>query len=295
MLDNLKVFISAAEQKSLTGAALELNMTIATASRRIQELERQLKCELFHRSNKGLVLTPTGQSYYNETSGFIRELDVRLCNLDKSLNSLEGELRVMVPTNIGSGPLDNFWCSFVKKYPSISLNIVLGDPGDDVISNQVDIAIRSGPQQNSSLIQRKIGTIKPILVASSFFESHLPEHLSELEELPSIAAQLFSDWILYKGNEKQVLHKKHNHISNDMAVTLNLVKAGSGVALLPVSMIYKELENGELIQILPNWSGAAREISLLWPKQRTLSVRAVKFREELLLFLKCQNWFNTAD
>ena len=62
MLDNFKVFITAAEQKSLTNAAAELEMTIATVSRRVHELEKQLGCELFHRSNKGLTLTPAGQS-----------------------------------------------------------------------------------------------------------------------------------------------------------------------------------------------------------------------------------------
>ncbi len=128
MLDNLKVFISAAEQSSLTGAASELGMTIATVSRRVHELEQQLRCELFHRSNRGLTLTPSGQAYYEETADFIHELDLRLVNLDKSLNSLEGELRVMAPTNIGSGPLDEFWSQFVTDNHSISLNILLSDP-----------------------------------------------------------------------------------------------------------------------------------------------------------------------
>ncbi|MEN8615746.1 helix-turn-helix domain-containing protein [Shewanella baltica] len=60
MLDNLKIFVAAAEQRSLTNAALSLGMTIATVSRRMSELEQQLGCELFHRSNKGLTLTPAG-------------------------------------------------------------------------------------------------------------------------------------------------------------------------------------------------------------------------------------------
>lgn len=292
MLDNFKVFITAAEQKSLTNAAAELEMTIATVSRRVHELEKQLGCELFHRSNKGLTLTPAGQSYYEETSGFIHELDVRLLNLDNSLHSLNGELKVMAPTNIGSGPLDEFWRSFVVNNPGISLNITLGDPDDDVIANQVDIAIRSGPQQNSSLIQKKLGTITPVLVTSSTDKNDLPETIDHLESYPSIAAQLFSDWTLINGNEKYVFSKKHNHISNDMNVTLNLVKAGAGIALLPMSIVYNDIERGELKRVFPSWNGVPREISLLWPQKRTLSARAKRFREELISFLRNQNWFN---
>lgn len=294
MLDNLKVFVTAAERLSLTSAAAALGMTIATVSRRVHELEQQLECELFHRSNKGLSLTPAGQSYYEETADFIHELDLRLLNLDKSLNSLEGELRVMAPTNIGSGPLNQFWQSFVANNPGISLNVTLGDPDDDVISNQVDIAIRSGPQQNSSLIQQKLGTITPILVASSALENCLPEEVSELESFPSIAAQLFSDWTLISDYDRRSIHKRHNHISNDMAVTLNLVRAGAGIALLPMSVVYHEIESRELTRVLPSWSGIPREISLLWPKKRTLSARAKRLQEELIAFLADQDWFSMA-
>jgi Transcriptional regulator len=269
-------------------------MTVATVSRRMQELEQQLECELFHRSNKGLTLTPTGRSYYEETAEFIHELNLRLLNLERSLNSLEGELRIMAPTNIGSGPLDPFWRSFVANNPGISLTIRLGHPDEDVISNQVDIAIRSGPQQNSSLIQQKIGMITPVLVASPALTDFLPQDISQLESFPSIAAQLFSDWSLNNEDEKRFLHKKHNHISNDMTVTLTLAKAGAGIALLPLSMVYQEIENGELIRVLPAWCGAPREISLLWPKKRTLSARAKRFREELLEFLREQKWFTMA-
>lgn len=292
MLDNLRIFVVAAEQQSLSKAAEHLGMTLATVSRRVHELEQKLGCELFHRSNKGLTLTPIGIAYYDESAGYIHELDMRLSNLEDSLNSLEGELRVMAPTNIGSGPLDAFWKSFIANNSGISLNVILGDPSDDVISHQVDIAIRSGPQQNSSLIQKKIGTITPVLVAAASARELEPEDINDLEALPSIAAQLFSDWHLIKDNEAYRCHKKHNHISNDMNVSLNLVKAGAGIALLPLSMVHAELEIGELRRVLPSWSGVPRDICLLWPNQRTLSVRAVRFRDELIGYLRNQQWFN---
>ncbi len=289
MLDNLKIFVTAVEQKSLSGAAPLLRMTVATVSRRVYELEKHLRCELFHRSNRGLTLTLAGKSYYEEIADFIHELDLRMSNLDNSLNSLEGELRVMAPTNIGSGPLDSFWQSFVTNNSDISLNILLGDPTDDVIPLQVDIAIRSGSQQNSSLIQRRVGTITPVLVSSL---NQVPEDIADLKSYPSIAAQLFSDWILIKNDQKQFIHKKHKHISNDMNVTLNLVKAGAGIALLPMSMVHRELQNGDLKLVLPLWSGMPRDIYLLWPNKRVLSARAKRFRDELIVFLHTQKWFN---
>lgn len=295
MLDNLKIFIAVAELQSLSRGAESLGMTLATVSRRLHELENKLGCELCHRSNRGIALTQAGQAYYEETADFIHELNARLSNLDNTLNSLSGELKIMVPTNIGNGPLNEFWRSFSVNNPEISLNITLGEPDDDVIANQVDIAIRSGPQQNSSLIQKKLGNISTILVVSSMYKKPLPKKVSHLELYPSIAANLFKEWVLNNGQENYTVSKKHNHISNDMSVTLNVVKAGAGVALLPMSMVYHELENGEVERVLPTWSGPTREISLLWPKKRTLSKRAIKFRDELIIFLKAQPWFGKSN
>ena len=118
------------------------------------------------------------------------------------------------------------------------------------------------------------------------------EDITDLKSYPSIAAQLFSDWILIKNDQKQFIHKKHKHISNDMNVTLNLVKAGAGIALLPMSMVHRELQNGVLKLVLPLWSGMPRDIYLLWPNKRVLSARAKRFRDELIVFLHTQKWFN---
>ncbi|MEC8011862.1 MAG: LysR family transcriptional regulator [Pseudomonadota bacterium] len=292
MLDNLRVFIAAVEQQSLTGAALALGMTIATVSRRVQELELRLQCELFHRSNKGLRLTPAGQAYYDETASYIHEVELRLFNLDRSLNSLEGDLRVMAPLNIGRGPLDTFWQGFIRDNPSISLNIVLYDPDDDLLSHQFDIAISSGPQANSSLVQQSLGSITPILVVGPDTSFPLPTDIDELNECSSIAAHLFREWDLVNNGQEYRFCKNHRHVSNDMAITLNLVKAGAGVAMLPLSMVYHEVQSGELVRVLPEWAGKSRDVALLWPKQRSLSIRAQRFREALVLYLAQVPWFN---
>ncbi|MGO2073696.1 MAG: LysR family transcriptional regulator [Pseudoalteromonas sp.] len=292
MLDNLKLFVCAAQQLSLSKAALKLNMTIATVSRRIHELERQLGCELFHRSNKGLTLTPYGVSYYEQCAPYIHELELRLENLDCSLNSLSGKLKVTAPINIGNGPLDSFWKNFTSRYPDIQLTIELQDPLHNTIPYDADIAICSGSQPNSSLLQKKLGSITPILVTSSEARFPAPQSIKELMTSASIAAQLFSEWQLTNNVNTHTLRKEHIHTSNDMHTIVNLVKAGAGVALLPKSMVYKELATGELINILPDYRGVERELFLVWPYQRTLSLRAQCFKDKLCQFLAAQSWFN---
>lgn len=295
MLDDLKIFITAANKHSLTAAAQHLDMTIATVSRRISALEQKLGCELLHRSTKGLKLTPVGESYYEECAEFIDALDQRISNLDQTLNSLKGDLKVLAPVNLGSGPLDAFWQNFVRRYPDIELNIELSNSLQDIRDTRADIALRSGNQPSSSLIQKKLGHIIPILVASPEASFLLPKTIEDLQQAPSIASHIFSDWLLMnQQGDLHPLNKEHRHLSNDMTITLNLAKAGAGIALMPMSMVMNALETGELVRVLPEWRGQNREIFLVWPYRRSLSARAKLLRDELTQFLEQQTWFHSS-
>jgi LysR family transcriptional regulator AphB len=293
MLDDLKIFITAANKSSLTAAAQHLDTTIATVSRRISALEEKLGCKLLHRSTKGLTLTPVGESYYKECAEYIDALDQRISNLDQTLNSLKGSVKVLAPINLGSGPLDAFWRDFVKRYPDIELNIELSNTLQDIRDTRADIALRSGNQPSSSLFQKRLGHIVSILVMSPQMQYPLPKSIDTLQHAPSIASKMFSDWLLTNDQgETHPLKKEHQHISNDMNVTLNLTKAGAGIALMPMSMVHNALEKGELVRVLPEWRGQNREIFFVWPYRRSLSARAKILRDELTQFLEQQAWFH---
>ncbi|GAA5509710.1 LysR family transcriptional regulator [Novipirellula caenicola] len=222
MLDNFKAFVAAAEHGSFTSAARSMGMTISTMSRRVHELESHLGVELFHRSTQGLSLTITGKTYFQECASFIHELNTRLDNLQKSITSMEGKLTVAMPTNIGSGPLNEFWERFATRYPQIVLRIHLTDPLDDMSLVPVDIGIQSGTRRNSPLVQKRIGAITPVIVASSTFSGEIPSEIEALNQCPSVAADLFSEWKLVNGDRNEVVQKQHVHTSNDMNVIVSL-------------------------------------------------------------------------
>ncbi len=292
MLDNLQVFVTAAELGSLSSAADSLGMSLPTVSRRIIELEAKLGCDLFHRSNKGITLKSSGLMYFRECSGYIRELSTRLENLDRSLNSLEGTLSVSAPTNLGNGPLDAFWTSFVAEYPQISLSVQLVDPSDNSAAMSSDIGVQSGYHRKSAQVQDLVGTVTPVLVASPGLVFKPPTNIEELQEIRSVAADLFSQWTLVHSDGREVeISKRHAHTCNDMSFSVNLIRVGAGIGLLPLSLVEPDLRAGALVQILPEWSGVARSIYFVWPVQRTLSVRATRFRTRLTEYLNEQTWF----
>lgn len=294
MLDDLKIFIAAAESQSLTTAAEKLGMTIATVSRRIAALEKTLGVVLLHRSTKGLTLTTAGESYYQECAEFISALDQRLSNLHHTLNSLEGEVKILAPTNMGSGPLDEFWQAFSKKYPQISLRIVLNNDLQDLLDSQADLALRVGKQLDSPFIHRKVGDVHPVLVASPLLQPQ-PNSIEEISHLPSLAGTHLSKWefVHTVTGQEASLDKQHRHCCNDMRVILSLAAGGEGVAFLPEGLAHPSIQTGELVRLLPEWHGKAREIYLVWPYRRSLSVRAKLLRDELMNYLQQQSWITS--
>ncbi|WP_020409101.1 LysR family transcriptional regulator [Hahella ganghwensis] len=295
MLDELKIFIVTAEEGSLTAAAAKMNMTVATVSRRLSSLEEHLKCRLLHRSPRGLSMTQEGQTYFNECAEFIRSLDQRMESLNDTLNSLAGPLRILAPTNFAVGPLDNFWHEFIQEYPEIELSMELSNDFVDIKHAQADVAIRIGQQPDSALIQKTLGYINTILVAAPE-EIHLqtpPKSINELENRQTVATHILNHWeLVHRNGQQTVLKKPHRYISNDLSMVINIVKAGGGITLLPLSAVYDDLQSGKLVWVMPEWQGQERHFSLVWPYRRAVSVRAKAFISALTRFLHSQPWFN---
>lgn len=293
MLDDLKIFITAADTKSLTAAADKLGMTIATVSRRIAALETTLGSTLLNRSTKGLTLTTVGESYYRECAEFIDALDQRISDLDHTLHSMEGEVKILAPTNLGVGALDDFWAYFAEQFPNISLRIELNNDYQSLQDTQADLALRVGQDSNLSLVQQKVGEVYSVLVASPTFAVP-PATLDDIQHTPSVAGHIFTDWhLIHQSGAREIIQKHHHFQSNDMRVALNLVLRGQGISLLPKGMVYRDLEQGSLVRVLPDWQGPSREIYMVWPNRRSLSARAKLLRNELAQFLRNQSWFVT--
>ncbi|WP_137166033.1 LysR family transcriptional regulator [Salinimonas lutimaris] len=145
MLDNIRLFALAVESGSISQAAIKANLTLTTASRKLKLLEQEVGGVLFHRSKKGLKLTPLGDTYYHECAALVHALDERLVYLEQDMNRCTGPLSVLVPTNLAAGPLDLFWQQFTQRYPDIRLNVRTADPDSDMLTSGADIALRYVP------------------------------------------------------------------------------------------------------------------------------------------------------
>lgn len=290
MLDDLVLFVQIVRHGGLSGAAQHLGIPPATVSRRLQNMEKELGCQLLHRSARRLALTPEGEVYYQSYRDLVEEFEITQQRLDRERSQLSGKLRVLAPANFSHSVLRPMWLAFTREHPDIQLELILSNHLEDMVKAKADIAIRIGEQPDSLLYQQKIGQMATVVVAS-------PEYLrqasplatpSDLQNHRILGSSLRLKWHLEHCESRAVeeIFPRFYAQSNDLAFIKYWVLDHQGIALLPVSEILAELHSGIVIRTLPKWHGHVRDIYAVWPSGRLLSEKAKYLREYVRDFLE---------
>ena len=283
MIDDIALFIHIVQLRGLAATADHLQIPAATVTRRLQKLEAQVGGQLIHRSARQFNLTQEGEIYFQAYAGLVQQFESTSRRLSAEQHQLFGPLKVLAPTNISLGLLQPAWSAFINEYPDIQLEVQLNNTTEDVITTQADIAIRIGPQSDSLLYQKRLGTIRTIIVAAPEYllSKGTPSSLDDLHQHRMIGVNNLSTWTLTNNTtgQKVNLHPKYATTVNDIRFACQLSSDAVGIALLPVSEVKNELSLGTLQQVLPSWSGPVRDIFTVWPSGKLLSAKARCLRD----------------
>ena len=278
MLDDIALFIHIAQQGGLSNAATQLGLPVATVSRRLQRLEQQLGYQPLQRSARQCVLTVDGEVLYQTYAGLVEQFEQAQQQLRTDMQELRGKLLVLAPSNISHGMLRPMWLGFTRQYPDIQLELQLSNQLQDMIKAKADLAMRIGPQADSSLYQKRLGQISKFLVAApSYLSAHpAPQQPSELKDHRLIGTTIAGKWRLSQretGAVQEIL-PRFNTLLNDSTFAKYMAVDGQGIALLPVTESQEELQRGQLRRVLPQWQGEPRDIYAVWPSGRLLNAKA---------------------
>ena len=289
MIDEIALFVHIVQKRGLAAAADHLNLPAATVTRRLQKLENALGCRLIHRSARKFDLTAEGEVYFQAYADLVQQFEITSRNLSADIHQLNGKLTVLAPTNASVKILQPMWSSFIKQYPEIQLHLYLSNETKDILANQVDMALRIGPQIDSQLFQKKVGSVSTVLVASPKYLSDygVPKDLNILQDHRLIVVNTIPIWRLEnkKSGTKETIHPLAATMVNDIGLASQLARDGHGVVLLPISEIVGELKEGQLQRVLPLWNGPERDIFAIWPTGRLLSARAKCLRDFIQQYL----------
>ncbi|TRY12768.1 LysR family transcriptional regulator [Shewanella hanedai] len=281
VLNDISLFVKICRFKSFNDAANQLGLSLATISRKINQLEKSLGTSLFFRDKNGLTLTLAGNEILSSCQPSIEHLEEILSSLEVKNYCDKGSVMFVAPTNFISRLFtEKFFDEFFTEHPDIMVNFDLSNERCNLNQKQFDLAMRFGDLEDSGFICKTIGKAEYILVASPKLieEYGQPNTLSELDMLPKIIFSPIRNW-QFTSTETGLVdyYPQGDFISNDVALCISRALAGHGVGYLAKLYIKEELLKGELVALLPQYQPQHRLINLLWPS------KPVPYRTRLLI------------
>lgn len=281
-LAGIEHFVATVAAGSFAGGATTLGVTASAVSRRVAALEDEVGVQLLTRTTRSLRLTADGAAFYERCTRILGEIREARDAFARVKVKPSGLLRVDAPTALGRVVLAPSLPAFLAKYPEIDLHLTLRDHLVDPIAEGIDVLVRVGPLQDSSLIATRLGDTRIVHCAAPKYLDrrgvpHSPDDLRHHECLHYLRGGAPSRLHFDTGAGLAPMETFGPFSVNDADVLLRLTKAGHGIAAFFDFLVREEIARGELRAVLEPFSTNVRPIHALHPTNRHLlpKVRAL--------------------
>ena len=285
-LTSLIAFAQVVESGGFSAAARRLGMSTTMVSSHVQALEARLGVRLLNRTTRKVSLTEAGTDYYRRCAQIlsdIREAD-HIASAQQATPT--GTLRLFTNTHILRfvGPIIS---EYLALYPGVTVDLTMGERMIDLVEERIDIAIRTTPPPDSSLIVRRLIHWRHILGASpKYLEEHgAPRSLAELSERNCLRYAQYpygDEWRFEDSKGDQVsVHVSGNLISTSAEVLRIAALDGRGLVLGPDFYAFEDLAQGRLIPILPQYRPVPFAINAIYPAKQNLSAKVRTFLDHI--------------
>jgi DNA-binding transcriptional LysR family regulator len=267
-LNAVQMFVNVVRAGSLSAAADRAKIPLPTLSRRIRELERQLRVQLLERSVRGTRLTDAGTRLYEYASRGIETLLEGQEAVTSDQARLKGRLRLSLPDAFE--PWWELLSMFQKQYPDIHLHVYTTGRRVDLIEDGIDVALRVGTIKHEAMVARQLLAYRHVLVAGAQLIERLglPESVDALHRFPCAvwtpAPGMPAVWRL----GDQTFEPRSVLAANDYAHLRSRALAGEVITELPPFLAAPGIRAGELVALLRDRPTPEQQISLLYPLHR---------------------------
>ncbi|WP_439824018.1 LysR family transcriptional regulator [Aeromonas caviae] len=265
------IFAAVVEAGSMTGAAKALGMTPSAVSQHISQLESQLGLPLLHRSTRRLSLTEAGEVVWQGCQSLQQTLNDTELRLSEVRDSLLGEVRITAPVGMAGQPLARALSPLLQAHPGLCIQIIADDEKRDLIKDRIDVALRVGTLEDSTLVARRLGQTRMLLCASPAYLARkgTPRSPADLLAHDWLASDMLGGGILLL-DEKGEAHKvkpKPRVLCNNVLPLRQFTLAGQGISLQPEGEIEEDLATGRLLALLPGFLAPPMEIHAITPQR----------------------------
>ncbi|WP_028603341.1 LysR substrate-binding domain-containing protein [Ottowia thiooxydans] len=285
-LHAIEVFLEIAERGSLTRAADALSLSLPSVVRTLAALERHLGVRLFNRNTRRLAITEEGRVYREHSLAIRAAVAESEQAMSRAQAEPTGSITVTASVKFGELHVAPLVASYLQRYPSVELQLLLLDRVVNLVEEGIDLAVRIASLPDSSLVARHVADVHQVIAASpALIESWgQPQQPQDLASLPCIRFDGFGDarlWEFSSAGRRERIKIDGRMGCNTVGANLTACMAGQGFGRFLHYQVLGAIERGELVPVLQAYAPKARPLSLVYPRNRHGSARLSTLAEHL--------------
>lgn len=251
----MQVFVRVVETGGLSAAGRALGLAPSSVTRRIGELEAMLGVRLLRRTTRKLSLTEAGETYYERSRDIVRAVEEANLAVTEKRAGPSGILRVTVPASVARLHVAPAVAAFHVRFPAVKVVMSVTDRMVDIVGEGLDVAIRSGRLEDSSLIARKLGEARRLVCASPAYlkRAGRPKRPDELSDHACLTFRTHPGTNLWRfGDAKAAIEVRATgpFFADDGQTLVAAASAGLGLILVPEWLVGGEISHGRLLEVL---------------------------------------------
>lgn len=282
LFDSMRVFVRVVERGSFSAVARELNIGQPAVSKQVRALERYLGGPVFARSTRQLALTDQGQRFYHHCQEILGQLESATRSFASGQEQIAGPLRIAAPVSYGRLCIAPLIGSFLHTYPEVRIDLRLNDHNEELLTENIDVAIRIGVLKHEGLVAVPLGTsVRRVYAAPAYLERHgQPSQPAELAGHNCIGFTLlthYDNWRFTRGEQALDVAIKGNVTSNSSEAIREMVLGGLGISLSPEWLFAADVTQGSVHSVLDDYQATALPVSAVFSPERRHSARTKAF------------------
>ncbi|MEH6709811.1 MAG: LysR substrate-binding domain-containing protein [Paraglaciecola polaris] len=290
-LDGMRTLVAVARQKSFTGGAKQLGISTKLASKYIGQLESKHAALLFHRTTRSVTLTDTGRAYFERCLPLLEQIDELDDVIQHRQASLSGTIRLTAPTAFGSTKLVDALAPFLQLHPNIRVELSLSDQHVAIIDEGVDVAIRFGQLQDSTLIAKRLMRMRIVAFASpEYLARHgKPSHPSALATHNCLLQKSQVDpdnWKFKVDGQLVIVNVQGTFASNSPRAVTQMASQGLGIGMGPKYVTEPYVKDGSLQLLFEDYEANELILNAVYASNRHLPARIRALLEHLAVAFK---------
>ena len=254
----LLLLVDIVDAGNLSQAARKRKMSRANISYHLNQLEKSVGLQLVRRTTRRIDPTEAGLKLYQHGRVIRDELLAAQESMASLGEGLHGSVRMAVPTGFGQLVMSHWLIEFKRLYPSIRLELLFDNRVDDLLRDEVDVAIRVLSEPPPQLVARELSLMRHVACASAGYarEHGMPARLQDLNGVPLITSTVVDRALrvsAYRGDERQELMLQPTLASENFQFLHEAILAGLGVGLVPDYVVAQDVAAGRVVRALDDW------------------------------------------